>query len=329
MKYSTPDAKQWVRDNLKGLVAVSTTPMNDDGSIDDRGLRANVDRVLDLPGVNGLYLNSIYQEFWTMTLDERKQVTEVVTEQVGGRVPVIVGCNDTSARVATSLARHAQESGADLVMVWPPFYGVRTEEGVQAYYEYIAERVDIGMCIYSTTLPELGHFLTPEAVERLAVIDNICAVKEVSLSLSGYSEMLERCGHLLSISSPFEEYHFFGLNAYPDLVPKFMLGSSRPLYMQSAEHPFLADYWDAVGRGDTPGAAAAMRPILSIANELHSKYLSKGAHNIALTKRITEIMGFAAGPVRPPMSEPPREQVEEAVAVLSKHDLIPAERTGR
>lgn len=328
MKYSTSDAKQWVRDNLKGLVAVSTTPMHADGSIDEEGMRSNVDRILALPGVNGLYLNSIYQEFWTMTLEERMRVTEVITEQVNGRVPVIVGCNDTSARVATKLAKHAQESGADLVMVWPPFYGIRTQDGVQAYYEYIAERVDIGMCIYSTTLPELGHFLTPEAVERLAEIDNVCAVKEVSLSLSGYTEMLERCGHLLSISSPFEEYHFFGLNAYPDITPGFMLGSSRPLYMQSVERPYLANYWEAVGRGDIAGAAEAMRPIVSIANDLHSKYLSKGAHNIALTKRITELLGFAAGPVRAPMSEPPQEQVDEAVAVLARHGVPVTRSTG-
>jgi len=200
---------------------------------------------------------------------------------------------------------------------------VRTEEGVHAYYEYVAERVDIGMCIYSTVLTELGHFLTPDAVAKLSEIDNICAVKEVSLSLSGYTQMMERCGHLLSISSPLEEYHLFGLSAYPDRVPNFILGSSRPIYMQSKEKPYCKQFWDAVERKDIAAASVAMRNILAVSNALHSRYLAKGTHNVALTKHITGLVGMAAGPVRPPMSAPPREQIDEAVAVLTQAGLMP------
>lgn len=309
--------------NLRGYIGVTTTPMTANGEIDEPGLRHNVEFLLDLPGVTGLYMNSIYQEFWTMTLDERKRTADVVIEAVNGRAPVIVGANHTSARDVVDLCRHAQAAGADLAMVWPPYYGVRTEEGVHAYYEYVAERVDIGMCIYSTVLSELGHFLTPEAVVALSKIDNICAVKEVSLSLSGYTQIMEAAGHLLAISSPLEEYHLFGMTAYPDRVPNFILGSSRPLYMQSKEKPYCKQFWDAVERKDTGAASIAMRHILAVSNALHSRYLSKGTHNVALTKYITGLVGMAAGPVRPPMSAPPREQIDEAVAVLTQAGLLP------
>ncbi len=323
MKYTRSEAKSWVKKSLRGYIGVTTTPMMKNGEIDEAGLRHNVDFLLDLPGVKGLYMNSIYQEFWTMTLDERKRVADIVIEAVDGRAPVIVGANHTSARDVVDLCRHAQAAGADLAMVWPPYYGVRTEEGVHAYYEYVAERVEIGMCIYSTVLTELGHFLTPEAVEKLSKIDNICAVKEVSLSLSGYSQIMERCGHLLSISSPLEEYHLFGMAAYPDRVPNFLLGSSRPIYMQDKDKPYCKQFWDAVERKDIAAASVAMRQILAVSNALHSRYLAKGTHNVALTKHITGLMGMAAGPVRPPMSAPPQEQIDEAVAVLTEAGLLP------
>lgn len=323
MKYARSEAKSWVKSNLRGYIGVTTTPMLKNGEIDEAGLRHNVDFLLNLPGVNGLYMNSIYQEFWTMTLTERKRTADVVIKAVDGRAPVIVGANHTSARDVVDLCRHAQAAGADLTMVWPPYYGVRTQEGVHAYYEYVAEHVDIGMCIYSTVLSELGHFLTPEAVENLSKIDNICAVKEVSLSLSGYTQIMERCGHLLAISSPLEEYHLFGMAAYPDRVPNFILGSSRPLYMQSADKPYCKQFWDAVEKKDIAAASVAMRHILTVSNALHSRYLAKGTHNVALTKYITGLVGMAAGPVRPPMSEPPQEQIDEAITVLTEAGLLP------
>lgn len=324
MKYARSDAKKWVRENLRGYVAVTTTPMDASGEVDDAGLRRNVEFILDLPGVRGIYLNSIYQEFWTLTTDERKRVADIILEANAGRVPVIVGISHTSARDVVDLGLHAQSAGADLAMVWPPYYGVRTEEGVHAFYEHVAERLDIGLCIYSTVLTELGHFITPDAVARLAGIDTICAVKEVSLSLSGYTQIMERAGHLLPISSPLEEYHLFGMAAFPDRVPNFLLGSSRPLYMQSKDKPHCADFWNAVERNDIPAAKDAMNRILRIANALHSRYLAAGGHNVALAKHITGVVGMAAGPVRPPMSEPPQAQIDEALALLAREGVLPA-----
>ena len=238
--------------------------------------------------------------------------------------PALVGTSHTSLRDVLDLAKHAQAAGADLIMVWPPYYGPRTEDGVRAFYEYVAERVDIGICVYSTTLAELGYFLTPELVARLAAIDNICAVKEASLNLNGYSAMMERVGHLLPVSCPLEEYHLYGLMTFgPKIVPNFLLGSSRPLYMQNQEHPYCAEFFQAVERGDFGGARESLRFILKISQRLHGRYLTKGGHNVALTKYITGLFGMAAGPVRPPLSAPPQEEIDEAIAVLTDAKLLP------
>jgi 4-hydroxy-tetrahydrodipicolinate synthase len=259
-----------------------------------------------------------------MTTPERKRVAEVVIESTAGRVPVIVGTSHTSVRDVLDLAQHAQAAGADLVMVWPPYYGPRTDDGMRAFYEYICERVDIGICIYSTTLAELGYILTPELVARLAEIENICAVKEASLNLNGYSAMMERVGHILAVSCPLEEYHLYGFTTFgPEVMPNFLLGSSRPLYMQNREHPHCADFFQAVERGDYDGARESLRRILKISQRLHSRYLTKGGHNVALTKYITGLFGMAAGPVRPPLSAPSREEMDEAVQVLMEAKLLP------
>ena len=110
------------------------------------------------------------------------RLAEIVIEAAAGRAPVVVGVSDTSARNVVALARHAEASGADLVMVWPPYYGVRTRAGVLAFYEYVAARIGIGMVVYSTTLSELGFYLTPDMADELAAIDHVCAVQNTTAS---------------------------------------------------------------------------------------------------------------------------------------------------
>jgi 4-hydroxy-tetrahydrodipicolinate synthase len=323
MKYSRSEAKRWIRENLRGYLVTTTTALMPDGELDVRGIRDNVERFLALPGVQGLYIGSLYQEFWTFTLDERKKIADIMIEQVAGRAPVLVNITENCYKSAIELAKHAERAGADLVMCWPPFYGPRNNEGVLGFYKRLADAVDIGISTYTTTLHELGFYVDVELMLDLAEIDTIVAAKEASLSLARYSAMIEAVGDKLPISAPLEEYYFFGKVAYPEVAPDFVLGSSRPVYMQSVEKPHCADFFDAVQRGDMAAARTAMNAILKVANELHSRFLSKGQHHATLLKYISSLLGFAAGPVRPPLTMPTQDEQQLAIRVLSENGLLP------
>ena len=324
MHYKRAAAKQWTRNTLSGYIATTTTPFKNDLEIDYAGLRHNVDHLIGLPGARGLYLGSVYQEFWTLTMDERKRVTDTMIEANAGRVPIIAGVSHTSYKDSIELARHAQTAGADLVMCWPPYYGPRSADGVFEYYQNLANAVDIGICVYSSTLSELGYYITPAEMVRLAGIDTICLVKEAALSLDKYSAMLAAAGHLLPISCPLEEYHLYGLSAFgPSIMPKFLFGSSRPLYMQSKARPYCAEFMAAIESGDYESARAPLQNIVRIANQLHSKFLAKGQHNVALTKAITEMFGMIGGAVRPPLYRAAPDEVQMARGLLQSEGLLP------
>src|ERR1700682_2249478 len=94
--YARSEAKSWAR-SLSGYLVVLTTPFDDAGELDEKGLRRNVEYTLSLPGATGLYVGSNYQEFWTLTLDERKRLTEIVVETTAGRGTVMIGVTDPSA----------------------------------------------------------------------------------------------------------------------------------------------------------------------------------------------------------------------------------------
>ncbi|MGI4795951.1 MAG: dihydrodipicolinate synthase family protein [Janthinobacterium lividum] len=322
MKYSRSEAKRWVLDTLHGYSVTTTTPLHDDLELDVPGLRSNVEKYLALPGVNGLYIGSIYQEFWTFTLEERKRIAAVILDAAAGRVPVIVNVSHTSYKDSIELAKHAQSAGADLVMCWPPYYGPRNDEGVLGYYHRLADGVDIGIATYTATFAELGFYITPDLMVKLASIDTVVAAKEASFSLDKYSAMVQAAGHLIPISCPLEEYHYYGRLAFPDKTPNFIIGSSRPLYMQTHEKPHCVDFFTALERGDLPAAQAALGCILRVANELHSRFLAKGHHHVTLMKYISSLYGFAAGPVRPPLTPPSDEEKALAVAVLRENGLL-------
>ncbi len=324
MNYTRSTAKSWVRDNLRGYITTTITPFKPDLEVDYAGLRKNVDLLLALPGVTGLYLGSVYQEFWTLTMDERKRVTDTIVDAVAGRAPVIASCSHTSLKDSIELARHAQSSGADLVMCWPPYFGPRSANGIYDYYRRLADASDIGICLYASGLAEIGYYITPAELVRLAEIDTIVAVKEASLSLDKYSAMIAAAGHLLPISCPLEEYHLYGLAAFgPERMPKFIFGSSRPIYMQSREEPHCLHFWQAIERGDYEAAKLPLQRILRVANELHSRFLAKGQHNVSLTKYIMGLVGMDVGTVRPPLAPPPADEIELAKQVLKAEGLLP------
>lgn len=322
MRYGRDEARNWVRANLRGYMTVLYTPFDSDGEIDEAGLRHNVEATLARPGVGGLSVNSIHQEFWTFTHDERRRLVEIVLETVDGRVPVVVGCSDPSARNVIAFARHAERAGADLVMVWPPYYGPRTPAGVRAFYEQVADAIDIGMIVYCTTLAELGYHLAPDQVEALLHLPQLCAVQDTTMNFASFSAMLERVGDRIAVSTSLEEYFLHGLMAFPERASEFMIGSSRPILCQTEAVPLCGTFLEAARRRDFVRAAHHVREIVAIAERLQSRYFARGFHHVALFKTIAGLLGMKTGGVRPPLCNPDPAEVAECRAILVEAGLL-------
>jgi dihydrodipicolinate synthase/N-acetylneuraminate lyase len=108
--------------DLSGVLVALVTPFTADASeIDAAALEAHVNRMIR-EGAHGLVPGGSTGEFTTLTLDERKQLTELVVKAAGGRVPVVAGTGALSTRDALDLAAHATQAGASALMVVPPFY---------------------------------------------------------------------------------------------------------------------------------------------------------------------------------------------------------------
>jgi 4-hydroxy-tetrahydrodipicolinate synthase len=221
-----------------------------------------------------------------------------------------------------ALARHAAGHGADLVMVWPPFYGPRTAAGVRAFYEYVAPRTGIGMVIYSTTLPELGFYLTPDQAADLLHLPGICAVQSTTLNFASHAAMLERVGDSIAVATSLEEYHLFARLCFPERAAEFLIGSSRPILCQTPAQPHCGRFLTALERGDMAEAARQVRTIAAIADKLQSRYFAAGFHHVALFKSLAGLLGMKTGPFRPALAPPDPKELKECAAILVEAGLL-------
>jgi 4-hydroxy-tetrahydrodipicolinate synthase len=144
---------------LTGVVPVVPTIFHHDETVDLDGTARVVDYLID-GGVDGLCLLANYSEQFSLTDAERDAIARALLERVAGRLPVIVTTSHYSARVAAARSRAAQDMGAAMVMIMPPFFGATlTVSGpaVIEYFRQVADAIDIPVRVQdaplSPTLP--------------------------------------------------------------------------------------------------------------------------------------------------------------------------------
>ena len=152
MKYDRKSAKSHAREHMRGIWAAALMPFREDLSIDEEGFRGNIDHWIEGLGIDGFFIAGKQGEFFSMSVDERKRCFDLAVSACDGRAQTIMSCSDQNMDVVIDLARHAQACGADYIVVHAPvlhFYK-KQDETLIRYYETIADKVDIGMALWSS-----------------------------------------------------------------------------------------------------------------------------------------------------------------------------------
>lgn len=164
--------------DLQTVLVTNVTPLQENGDVDHTQLAYHSSFLVE-QGVSVIAPCGNTGEFTSLSLDEAKAVTATVTEAVGdGDTTVIAGIG-WSLPMAIELGRHAQEVGADGVLVHHPMHTYIDRDGLQAYYERIIEALDIGVVLYKRG-PELTDALIRELVQDEQVVGVKYAVNDVN-----------------------------------------------------------------------------------------------------------------------------------------------------
>jgi len=152
----------------RGIFPVVPTPFTESGELDLPSQKRAVDFMID-SGVDGLCILANFSEQFVLSDDERDVLTRTILEHVAGRVPVIVTTTHFSTRVCAARSRRAQDQGAAMLMIMPPYHGatIRVSEAqVQAFFQQVSDAVDIPIMIQDA--PVAGTPLSAALLANMA-----------------------------------------------------------------------------------------------------------------------------------------------------------------
>ena len=192
--------------------------------------------------------------------DDGTALTREILAHVAGRVPVIVTTTHFSTRVCAERSRRAQDMGAAMVMVMPPYHGasIRVAEPViEQFFGRLSDAIDIPIMIQDA--PVSGTTLTPAFLAKMArEIEQVSYFKiETAGAASKLRELIRLGGD--AIEGPWDGEEAITLLADMDAGANgAMTGGGYPDGIRTIVDPYLA--------GDRETAMAAYNRWLPLIN---------------------------------------------------------------
>jgi dihydrodipicolinate synthase/N-acetylneuraminate lyase len=152
----------------RGVFPVVPTTFTDAGELDLASQKRCIDFMIDA-GSNGLCILANFSEQFVLSDDEREVLTRLILEHVAGRVPVIVTTTHFSTQVCAQRSRLAQDLGAAMVMVMPPYHGATlrvAEPMIEEFFHRLSDAIAIPLMIQDA--PISGTPLSASFLARLA-----------------------------------------------------------------------------------------------------------------------------------------------------------------
>ena len=133
---------------VHGVVPPMITVFEENGSINEKGMREHIRFMMD-GGVHGVSPGGSTGEMIAMTIEERKELTELVVDECAGKVAVYPGTMHYSTSRTIELSRHAEKAGADGLLIILPYYLNPPKHDAIDYFRDIRQAVGLPIILYN------------------------------------------------------------------------------------------------------------------------------------------------------------------------------------
>lgn len=288
-----------------GTCTAIVTPFDQNGAVNFDAFGRLIDAQI-AGGVDALCICGTTGESSTLSMREHISVLEYGIKRVDHRVKVVAGAgsNDTSA--AVYLSQHAQDSGADAVLLVTPYYNKASQTGLIRHYEYIADRIDIPMILYNVP-GRTGVSFTAETYRVLADNPKINGVKEASGNFS-------LLAHTRSICP--EDFYIWSGND-DQVVPMMSLGAKGVISVVSNIAPEMMVKMSHLCLEDRFIEASKLQ--LEYMELIDALFVEV---NPIPVKAALDLMGKEAGPLRLPLCDISEKNLEVLKAAMKRVGLL-------
>lgn len=285
---------------LAGVCVPICTPFRDDGAaLDEAALAANINSLIE-NGVHIIAVNGGTGEFPFLAEAEKRRIAELAARRIAGRARLVVQTSAIRTEDAIENSKHAQGTGADAVLVLPPYFEGPGEAGVRWHYEQIARAIATPIMVYN--IPVYTQFdITPEVFARFSEIDGVAYIKDSTADPSRIEQLAGQGARV------FCGCDFLNLYALINGATGLFSGSGNAVPGELVRlHGLVRD-----NRFDDAALLwKRVQPISRLLWTLPFNPVAKAAS--AMTGRPA---GLCRRPV-PPLSDAEMQQVEEAVAAI-------------
>jgi 4-hydroxy-tetrahydrodipicolinate synthase len=150
---------------LKGVMALTYTPLEQDYSLNEDAVRREIDWVIE-HGATGIWPESYSGEWPQLDEETRKRHLKVVIRHAGDKVFCAAGCHSTNTLQAIRLANYAEEIGYDCAWICPPTPRKASEEEIYDHYEMILDKTRLPIGLYNSY--PAGTYMSPKFIAKLA-----------------------------------------------------------------------------------------------------------------------------------------------------------------
>lgn len=246
-----------------GVFPAITTQMHKDGSLNLDATARHAD-VLIKSGVKGLIFLGSLGENQPMTAAEKRLVIKEMVKAVEGRVPVLSGVAETSTAEAIRYVRHAEELGADGVMLMPAMLYKGAPDETLTHFRTVAKSTGLPIMIYNNPI-SYANDITPEMFAQLARQKNFVALKESSGDVRRITDLRNTVGDRYAIFTGVDD---LALEASILGIDGWVAGSGIAF---PAENQY---FWELTRRGEWEKAREFYRwftPLLHL--DTHTKFV--------------------------------------------------------
>ena len=312
MDYTRSEAKSWAQKTVKGFYMCPLTPMKDDFTFDEEGIRSNVEAYVDM-GVNGLVVGGFIAECWNVTASEWRRYHEIMADAVDGRIDLWTILLDPSVHTAIEKAKFVEGLGYNGAEVINPVVQLRTDNEIYDWFKYFTDRTDLATCLYRT--PVSGTVLSMNVMERLADLETVVAVKQGAMNRAETIKIRNTMRKDFITADPFEYFFLEDMR----LGGQVVWGELSYILYGKKRH-LAREYYDLTQAGKFEEARVKWEGLNEIREYYHDLFIWEIARSATYAgalgnlKAWYEAIGLKAGPVLPPVGDLDAARREEIIA---------------
>lgn len=293
---------------LYGVMTALATPLTTEGKFDRISDKKLINYVLDA-GINSIFILGHAGECLAFDRNTRCKIIEAAREEIGKRVPLIVGVFDNSTSLVLQHIHDAKEIGADYVLTTPPNFYTISQSEVRDFYLRLAE--EGGMPIIAYNCPGFANSLALPTVAELAEHPMMAGLKETSeqVTLQRMHLLLESNKNFVLLSGD----EFLYMPALSIGIKAFIMGGPGNLTPK-----WCVEIMDNYNKGNIE---KARKQYLDMVSFLHL-LLETEKNPMATVKAALEILGLCTRHMAHPVSATEENENIKIAALLQKYKII-------